>query len=131
ASVTYNLMSLDTGEVLPTSDNGFSIDATAHGKSSLGATTKVTLNGVTEVLHTSCSCKATPDTNLALCDPVCLDASSPDNTTGVKGAPSPLWTLVGLKDKTLGTEICGGTTGGDCKTELPAGGGDVEYRYAI
>src|SRR6058998_1366928 len=59
-------------------------------------------------------------TNLALCDPMCLDASSPDNTTGFKGAPSPLWTLVGLKDPTLGTETCGGTVGGECNHDLPA-----------
>src|SRR5438128_1040417 len=131
-SATYDLRSLKTGDVLTsTSENGFSIDATAHGKSSLGSKTTVTINGVSEVLHTSCSCKATPETNLALCDPMCLDSSSPDNPTGTKGPPSPLWTLVGLKDKTLGTEICGGTTGGDCKTDLPAGGGDVEYTYTI
>src|SRR5213593_953541 len=70
-------------------------------------------------------------TNLALCDPMCLDASRPDNTTGTKGAPSPLWTLVGLKDPTLGTETCGSGTVGECQTDLPAGGGDVEYTYKI
>src|SRR5437773_12043402 len=64
---------------------------------------------------------------------MCLDSSSPDNPTGTKGPPSPLWTLVGLKDPTLGTETCGGTTGdgGDCQNALPAGGGDVEYTYTI
>ena len=132
ASATYNLPSLDPGDVLTSaSENDFTIDATAHGQSKLGSKTTVTINGVSEVLHTSCSCKATPETNLALCDPMCLDSSSPDNPTGTKGPPSPLWTLVGLKDPTLGTETCGGTTGGDCKTDLPAGGGDVEYTYTI
>ncbi|TMB10680.1 MAG: hypothetical protein E6J71_26440, partial [Deltaproteobacteria bacterium] len=131
ATTTYTLASLNNGDVLTkTSENGFTIDATAHGQSKLGSTTTVTINGTSEVLHTSCSCKATPDTNLALCDPMCLDASSPDNTTGTKGPPSPLWTLVGLKDPTLGTETCGGTTG-DCQTALPAGGADVEYTYTI
>src|SRR5207244_119806 len=72
------------------------------------------------ILHTSCSCRLNPSTNLALCDPMCLDASSPDNTTGIKGTPSPLWTLVGLKDPTLGTETCGGTVGGECNHDLPA-----------
>ncbi|TMA85890.1 MAG: hypothetical protein E6J77_11550, partial [Deltaproteobacteria bacterium] len=131
ASVTYDLPSLTNGDVLSqASENGFTIDATAHGKS-LGAKTTVTINGVVEVLHTSCSCKATPDTNLAVCDPMCLDSSSPDNTTGFKGAPSPLWTLVGLKDPKLGTETCGSGTVGECQTDLPAGGGDVEYTYKI
>src|SRR5438094_840230 len=133
ASVTYDLPSLTNGDVLTTaSENGFTIDATAHGQSKLGSKTTVTINGVAEVLHTSCSCKATPDTNLALCDPMCLDSSSPDNTTGFKGAPSPLWTLVGLKDPTLGTETCGGGgTTGECQTALPAGGADVEFTYKI
>src|SRR5439155_111772 len=103
--------------------------------------TTVTINGDSEVLHTSCSCRATPETNLALCNPACLDSSSPDNTTGFKGAPSPLWTLVGLKDPKLGTETCGGTVGGgtegECTTDLPtppAGGtasADVTYTYKI
>src|SRR5438477_2258156 len=132
ASATYNRSSLDPGDVLTSaSENDFTIDATAHGQSKLGSKTTVTIDGVSEVLHTSCSCRATPETNLALCDPMCLDSSSPDNPTGTKGPPSPLWTLVGLKDPKLGTETCGGTTGGDCQTDLPAGGGDVEYTFTI
>jgi len=142
ASVTYNLASLNNGDILTqASENDFTIDATAHGQSKLGAKTTVTINGTSEVLHTSCSCRATPETNLALCNPACLDSSSPDNTTGFKGAPSPLWTLVGLKDPSLGTETCGGTvgggTGGECQTDLPAppAGGtasaDVTYTYKI
>src|SRR5438132_1347821 len=142
ASVTYSLASLNNGDILTlASENDFTIDATAHGQSKLGSKTTVTINGDSEVLHTSCSCRATPETNLALCNPACLDSSSPDNTTGVKGAPSPLWTLVGLKDPSLGSETCGGTvgggTGGECTTDLPtppAGGtasADVTYTYKI
>src|SRR5438094_356685 len=142
ASVTYSLASLNNGDILTqASENDFTIDATAHGQSKLGSKTTVTINGDSEVLHTSCSCRATPETNLALCNPACLDSSSPDNTTGFKGAPSPLWTLVGLKDPKLGTETCGGTVGGgtegECTTDLPtppAGGtasADVTYTYKI
>src|SRR5438874_2722757 len=142
ASVTYSLESLNNGDILTmASENDFTIDATAHGQSKLGSKTTVTINGDSEVLHTSCSCRATPETNLALCNPACLDSSSPDNTTGFKGAPSPLWTLVGLKDPKLGTETCGGTVGGgtegECTTDLPtppAGGtasADVTYTYKI
>jgi len=36
-------------------ENGFSIDATAHGKSELGSKTRIRINGVEEVLHTNCS----------------------------------------------------------------------------
>src|SRR6059058_3033427 len=136
ASVTYSLASLNNGDILTlASENDFTIDATAHGQSKLGAKTTVTINGTSEVLHTSCSCRATPETNLALCNPACLDSSSPDNTTGFKGAPSPLWTLVGLKDPSLGTETCGGTVGGgtvgECQTDLPSAGADVTYTYKI
>src|SRR5438132_5398746 len=136
ASVTYSLASLNNGDILTlASENDFTIDATAHGQSKLGSKTTVTINGDSEVLHTSCSCRATPETNLALCNPACLDSSSPDNTTGVKGAPSPLWTLVGLKDPSLGSETCGGTvgggTGGECQTDLPSAGADVTYTYKI
>src|SRR5206468_2765693 len=136
ASVTYGLASLNNGDILTqASENDFTIDATAHGQSKLGSKTTVTINGDSEVLHTSCSCRATPETNLALCNPACLDSSSPDNTTGFKGAPSPLWTLVGLKDPSLGTETCGGTVGGgtvgECQTDLPSAGADVTYTYKI
>src|SRR5436309_10934 len=136
ASVTYSLASLNNGDILTqASENDFTIDATAHGQSKLGSKTTVTINGDSEVLHTSCSCRATPETNLALCNPACLDSSSPDNTTGFKGAPSPLWTLVGLKDPSLGTETCGGTVGGgtvgECQTDLPSAGADVTYTYKI
>src|SRR5205809_4849243 len=136
ASVTYSLASLNNGDILTqASENDFTIDATAHGQSKLGSKTTVTINGDSEVLHTSCSCRATPETNLPLCNPACLDSSSPDNTTGFKGAPSPLWTLVGLKDPKLGTETCGGTVGGgtegECTTDLPTAGADVTYTYKI
>src|SRR5437667_156050 len=136
ASVTYSLASLNNGDILTqASENDFTIDATAHGQSKLGSKTTVTINGDSEVLHTSCSCRATPETNLALCNPACLDSSSPDHTTGFKGAPSPLWTLVGLKDPSLGSETCGGTVGGgtvgECQTDLPSAGADVTYTYKI
>src|SRR5262249_24295862 len=103
ATTTYNLPSLHAGDILTkASENGCSIDATAPGGAALGSRTNITTNGVLEVLHTSCSCTATPETNLVPCDPLCLDASSPDNTTGTKGPPSPLWTLVSEKDPRLG-----------------------------
>ena len=84
------------GEVV--GDGAVRIEGVAHEFS--------TINGVKEVLHTSCSCTSNPDTNLMVCNPICLDASSPDNTTGSKGPGSPLWTLMALKDPQRGIETC-------------------------
>ena len=118
SSVSYNLPGLSNGDILSNpSENGFSIDATAHNQTKLGSQTRVIINGVTEILHTSCSCPI-PDYNLKVCNPICLDASSPDNTTGSKGPASPLWTLMALKDPSLGIITCGNTTT-ECITELP------------
>jgi hypothetical protein len=87
---------LPTGTVLSMpAQNGFTIDATALGEDKLGTKTSVYFEGeLTEVFHTSCSCKTF---NFVPGEPVCLDSSSPDNTTGSKGAPSPLFELISLK----------------------------------
>ena len=54
SSVTYNLPNLNTGDILiKASENGFSIDATAHRDTQLGAQTRVTINSSCEVLRTS------------------------------------------------------------------------------
>ena len=56
ATVTYNLRSLTAGTVLSMlSQNNWTIDATASGESELGAKTKIRINGVEQVIHTSCS----------------------------------------------------------------------------
>jgi hypothetical protein len=93
ATVTYNLMEgLAPGDVLnlpaeSDPDGPWTLDATKHGVSRLGTKTSVYFNGVlTEVLHTSCSCRMN---NFVPGLPACLDASSPNNPTGVKGEPSP------------------------------------------
>jgi hypothetical protein len=107
SSATYTLPSLSPGTILTSAaENGFTIDATAHGQTRLGARTEVRINGVLEILHTSCSCRDTPETNLMVCNPMCLDAGSPDNPTGSKGPPSPLWTLVSVRDPGNGVSTC-------------------------
>jgi len=64
SSVTYNLPNLNTGDILiKASENGFSIDATAHRGTQLGSQTRVTINASYEVLNTSCSCRDNPETN--------------------------------------------------------------------
>jgi hypothetical protein len=78
---------ITAGDVLMLpAQNGFTIDA---GAGKLGTKTNVFINGVlTEVLHTSCSCRTN---NFVPGMPACLDAGSPDNPTGTKGEPSPLF----------------------------------------
>jgi hypothetical protein len=73
----------------------WTIDATKHNQTKLGTKTEVYFNNVlTEVLHTSCSCN---QNNFTPGQPACLDASSPDNPTGTKGAPSPLFLVLDFK----------------------------------
>ena len=96
ASVTYTLASLTPGTVLVgPPDDPFTLDATKHGGDKLGTKTNVLINGtLTEVFHTSCSCKTN---NFIPGLPACLDSSSPDNPSGQKGEPSPLFTVVNFK----------------------------------
>jgi hypothetical protein len=82
---TYNLSSLHNGDVLTSaSENGFTLDATAHANSKLGSkvTATITAGGsaFTEIFHTSCSCTANPSVNLVPGAPMCLDSGSPDNS---------------------------------------------------
>ena len=73
----------------------WTIDATKHNQTKLGTKTEVYFNNVlTEVLHTSCSCN---QNNFTPGQPACLDASSPDNPTGTKGEPSPLFLVLDFK----------------------------------
>jgi hypothetical protein len=96
-TVTYDFpQGLVNGTVLSLpSENNFTIDATQHGQTKLGTKTSVYFNNVlTEILHTSCSCNMN---NFIPGQPACLDASSPDNPTGTKGEPSPLFLVLDFK----------------------------------
>jgi hypothetical protein len=101
ATVTYNFPNgLTTGEVLSLAGESdvnrpWTIDASKHGTTKLGTKTSVAINGVlTEILHTSCSCRMN---NFIPGQPACLDAGSPDNPTGTKGEPSPLFLVLDFK----------------------------------
>jgi hypothetical protein len=100
-TATYNFPNgLANGTVLSLaaeSDTGrpWTIDATKHAQTKLGTKTSVFFNGtLTEILHTSCSCNMN---NFVPGQPACLDASSPDNPTGTKGEPSPLFLVLDFK----------------------------------
>jgi hypothetical protein len=76
--VVYTGVNLTPGTVLSkVSENGWTIDATAHNDDRLGAKTTIKINGVSEVIHTSCS---TP-----------FRTGYPAPLDNPKGAPSPNW----------------------------------------
>ena len=86
ATVTYSLNGLPASTVLSmASQNGWTIDATASGETELGAKIKIRINGVEEVIHTSCS---TP-----------FVAGAPAPLDNPKGAPSPNWFVESFRQK--------------------------------
>ncbi len=75
---------LVNGQVLSSAaENGFTIDSAKHGQSSLGSKTTLTINGASEVIHTSCS------------TPFLTGAPAPLDSP--KGQPSTKWFVVDFK----------------------------------
>ncbi len=66
-------------------ENGYSVDANAHGESQLGSKTTISINGVMEVLDTSCS--------------VPFSAGAPAPLDDPKGDPSPNWFVVSFTEE--------------------------------
>ena len=87
--VIYTDIDLTTGMILSSPvENGWTIDGTVHtkhGNDGLGATMSIFINGVEEVIHTSCS---TPFLNQA-----------PAPVNNPLGAPSTNWFVVNFVDK--------------------------------
>ena len=84
--MVYTGVDLTNGTVLSMgSENGFSIDGTAHGESDLGSKTWVSIDGVTEAIHTSCSVPFVSQQPAPLDDP--------------KGDPSPNWRVIDFTEK--------------------------------
>ena len=68
--VIYTGVDLTDGVTLSLPDeNGFTIDGTAHGESSLGSKLTIYINGVAEKLHTSCSVPFATNAPAPLNDP--------------------------------------------------------------
>jgi hypothetical protein len=85
-NVIYSGINLINGTVLSLpGENGFSIDGTAHGESSLGSKLTVYINGTPEKIHTSCSV------------PYATNAPAPLNDP--RGAPSPNWLVIDFTEK--------------------------------
>jgi hypothetical protein len=79
-------MGLATGTILAMpSENNSTIDATVHGEQELGSKTRLYINSVVEVIHTSCS---TP-----------FRAGEPAPLDNPKGAPSSNWFVVSFDQK--------------------------------
>ena len=102
ATATYNNVDLVSGETLLDAQNGYTIDAAFSGATDLGPNMTVFINGVPEVIHTSCS------TIYAIGQPAPLN--------NPKGAPSPNWFVISIEGK-----------GGD-STSL---GANVKYVYTV
>jgi len=84
--VIYSGVNLTNGTVLSSPyENGFTIDGTAHGESSLGSKVSIYINGVLEKIHTSCSVPFASNQPAPLNDPA--------------GAPSPNWFVVDFTEK--------------------------------
>jgi len=80
---TYTSVNLVAGAVLTAADQGgFTVDSRP---ATLGAQTTITLNGVDEVIHTSCS--------------AIYEAGLPAPLDNPKGDPSPNWEVVNFVDK--------------------------------
>ena len=85
--VVYDPIDLVGGvtELTLAAENGFSIDATAHGEIDLGSKTKIRINGAEEKIHTSCS---TP-----------FESGKPAPLNYPKGDPSPNWFVIDFTQK--------------------------------
>lgn len=84
--VIYSSIDLTNGTVLSLpEENGFTIDGTAHGESSLGSKTTIYINGVGQKIHTSCSTPFATNAPAPLNDPL--------------GAPSAEWFVVDFTEK--------------------------------
>jgi len=84
--VIYSGINLVNGTVLSLAgENGFTIDGTAHGESSLGSKVTIYINGVSEKIHTSCS--------------VPYASNSPAPLDSPEGALSSNWLVVDFTQK--------------------------------
>ncbi|WP_371375149.1 hypothetical protein [Thalassotalea aquiviva] len=94
-SETYSNVDLISGVTSLTSanQNNYTIDSTTTGNDSLGSQTFITINGVEEIIHTSCSAVYVAG------QPAPLDSNTPNPPNSDKGDPSPNWHVVNFLDQ--------------------------------
>jgi hypothetical protein len=84
--VVYTGIDLVNGTVLSSPmENGFTIDGLAHDTNELGAKVNISINGINETIHTSCSVPFVKQAPAPLNDP--------------KGDPSPNWFVLEFAEK--------------------------------
>jgi len=121
---TYSGVDLVSGVTVLTmaSQGGYTIDSVE-----LGAKTTISINGVEEIIHTSCSAIYRAN------HPAPLDGNTPNPPNSSKGDPSPNWFVVNFKQKD-GVVIEGPTDPGGPGTDacvVPFGGANVHFTYKI
>ncbi len=125
-SVLYNGVDLESGVTILTqpSQNGYTVDAGNH--QNIGSKLQIFINGVEEIVHTSCSAVYVAG------QPAPLDGNSPNPANSEKGDPSPNWFVVDFrqKDDSYVAESTEPGEGTD-SCELPNGGGEVVYGYKV
>jgi len=104
------------------SQNGYTIDS-----SKLGSKTTITINGVEEIIHTSCSAIYQAG------QPAPLDANTPNPPNSTKGDPSPNWFVVNFKqnDGIIIEEPTDPDGPGLDACVVPFGGANVHFAYKI
>jgi len=102
--------------------NGYTIDAGVGVE--LGSKTNIYINGDLEIIHTSCSAIYSAGQSAP------LDGNSPNSSTGVKGEPSPNWSVVNFRDKSDAFVDSSPQVEKD-NCEVQFGGADVAYQYRI
>lgn len=125
-SVIYSGVDLVSGVTILTqpSQNGYTVDAGDH--QNIGSKLQIFINGVEEIVHTSCSAVYVAG------QPAPLDGNTPNPANSEKGDPSPNWFVVDFrqKDDLFVAESTEPGEGMDT-CELPNGGGEVVYGYKV
>ena len=125
-AVTYSGVDLESNVTILTkpNQNGYTLDAGIGGK--LGSKTTITVNGMQEIIHTSCSAIYSAG------QPAPLDSNTPNPPNSSKGDPSPNWSVVNFRQKddvVIAAPVGGGEGADSCS--LPFGGGEVTYAYQV
>ncbi|MDX1694985.1 MAG: hypothetical protein R3208_14560 [Ketobacteraceae bacterium] len=124
--VVYSGVDLASGVTILTkpSQNGFTIDAGMGEK--LGSKTTITINGVEEIIHTSCSAIYVAGA------PAPLDGNTPNPDNAEKGDPSPNWVVVDFREKDddyVAEAPVMSEAADSC--EIPFEGAEVAFSYTI